>query len=68
MVKTKDVNNDIWSWNAKCGSSNLNGVYHQSASASDSIGTYWAHWHGRHYYLKATTMMMTVFDNMDKVL
>ena len=36
--KTKDVINDIWTWNEKCGSSNLNGMYHQSASASDLNG------------------------------
>ena len=41
-----------------CGKSNLNGVYHHSPRNTDLTGIWWWLWHGGHYSLKATTMMV----------
>ena len=58
MVGKNNVDNNGWSrgkcavkrrgasWYWRCSFSNLNGVYHLSASAPDRTGIYWHDWHG----------------------
>ena len=47
-----------WYGRLGCGYSNLNGVYHHLPRTTDYTGIVWGHWHGGHYSLKATTMMI----------
>ena len=73
QFSTKDMDNDGVSWGncaeeygragwwysgRWCGYSNLNGVYHHSPRTTDLTGIWWEYWHGGHYSLKATTMMV----------